>query len=101
MRRFPKGGALYIIMPASSLGKGVTPFSPGSPLGILPLVRAAEVIKYFIMSHSLGFYLMEYTWFRQATSRSLSAADGDHFPITWGKDCPGHRLTGGILDGDV
>jgi hypothetical protein len=65
-------------MTASSPRKGVTPFSPGSHLGSLLLVRALEVMKFFIMVHSLSLCLTGYIWFGQAASRSL---------LMWYVDC--------------
>jgi hypothetical protein len=56
----------------SSPGKGEAPFSPGPPLDFLPLGRALEVMKFFIMMHSLSLCLIGYAWCRQAASRSFS-----------------------------
>jgi hypothetical protein len=44
----------------SSPGSGAEPFPPESPLGFLPLERAPEVMKFFIMVQSLSLCLMGY-----------------------------------------
>jgi hypothetical protein len=63
-------------MTASPLGKGA---AHGSPSGFLPLERAPDVMKFFIMVHSLILCLTGYAWFRQAVSRSfLKCSFGYH-----------------------
>jgi hypothetical protein len=47
----------WIVKNTFSLGKGVMPFPPGSPSCSFPLVRVPEVMKFFIMPHSLSLSL--------------------------------------------
>jgi hypothetical protein len=53
-------------------GKGIASLPPGSSSGSMAQVRNPEVMKFFIMSHSLSLCLTGYVWFGQASSRSLS-----------------------------
>jgi hypothetical protein len=48
---------------ASSVGKGVMPFPPGSPSGSLPLVRAPEVMEIFHHVAFLDLVVDRVTWF--------------------------------------
>jgi hypothetical protein len=52
--------------------EGCGGLSPGSPSVFLPFERAPEVMKFFIMVHSLNLCLTWYAWFGQVTSRSSS-----------------------------
>jgi hypothetical protein len=56
-------GQVEMAMTAAFSGAGAVPFLPGSPSGFLPLERAPEVMKFFIMVQSLILCLIGYKWF--------------------------------------
>jgi hypothetical protein len=58
-------------MTSASPGRGVTSFPLGSPTGFLPLEKAPDVIKNFIMVQSLILCWTGYEWFGQVTLRSF------------------------------
>jgi hypothetical protein len=48
------------------------PFLPGSPSSFLPLVKAPNVMKFFIVLQSLRLCLIGYEWFGLVTSTTFS-----------------------------